>query len=215
MEHSKNTIAVIGGSGKTGKYLIRQLLVHGYRIRALIRNAERFHIQHHAIEMIIGDVSNEENVKALIRGCDAVISVLGLGVPPSGLSIFSSGTRNILKAMNSYSVGRYIAITGLNVSTPSDKKGSATQYATDWMYKNYPISTVDRQLEYSLLAGSTIDWTLVRLPRIEQTGILNEISVSLTDCPGDKISATSLAEFLISQLDDNTFLKKAPFAANT
>jgi hypothetical protein len=41
-----------------------------------------------------------------------------------------------------------------------------------------------------------------------------EISVSLEDCPGDKISATSLANFLVAQIMDDAFINKAPFVAN-
>ncbi len=42
----------------------------------------------------------------------------------------------------------------------------------------------------------------------------SEINVSLEDCPGDKISATNLALFLIEQLSTDKFLKQSPFIAN-
>ncbi len=64
------------------------------------------------------------------------------------------------------------------------------------------------------MSQSKIDWTLVRLPLIEQTASENEISSGLEDCPGDKISATDLARFLIEQLSDETFIKKSPFIAS-
>jgi hypothetical protein len=82
------------------------------------------------------------------------------------------------------------------------------------MYTNYPVSTTDRQTEYTLLTGSTLDWTLVRLPLIDQTDSRGNISVSLEDCPGTKISATDLAIFLIGQLSDKTYIRQAPFLAN-
>ena len=82
------------------------------------------------------------------------------------------------------------------------------------MRKNYPISTESKQREYEILVSSNIDWTLVRLPLIEQTDEKSEIIISLIDCPGDKISAANLAHFLIDQLFVDTFIRKSPFISN-
>jgi hypothetical protein len=82
------------------------------------------------------------------------------------------------------------------------------------MYDNFPVTTADKQLEYETLLKSNVGWTLVRLPLIEQTDEREEIKTSLEDCPGDKISAASLAHFLIEQLTDDRFIRKAPFIAN-
>ena len=116
--------------------------------------------------------------------------------------------------MDACKTSRYIVITGLNVDTPFDQKSPKTRFATDWMKTNYPLTTADKQLEYNLLSESNLDWTLVRLPMIEQTDDKGEIVVSLEDCPGKKISATDLAFFLIGQLSDKTYLRQAPFIAN-
>lgn len=213
MEQPKK-IAVIGGTGKSGKYLIKQLLEQGYQIKALVRNPEIFLIKNSLVEVIKGDIKNYEVVQSLICGCDAIISALGLGVPPSEPTIFSLATTNIIRTMNECSVRRYILLTGLNVDSPFDKKGNKTKSATDWMYANFPRSTADRQLEYRILNDSNVDWTLVRLPFIEQSDTSGKIKISLEDCPGDKISTTNLANFLIGQLTDKTYLKKAPFIAN-
>ncbi len=65
------------------------------------------------------------------------------------------------------------------------------------MYTNYPNSTANKQKEYDLLLASNIDWTLVRLPLIEQTDKISEVQISLEDCVGYKVSATNLVNFLI------------------
>jgi hypothetical protein len=116
--------------------------------------------------------------------------------------------------MQECNVRRYIVIAGLNVDTPDDKKSKFTADATDWMKKTFPISTADKQKEYQILSESSVAWTLVRLPLIKKTDVNSEITVSLHDCPGNEISATALANFLIGQLDDDRFIKKAPFIAN-
>lgn len=207
-------IAVIGGTGKSGKYLVKQLLNQRFQIKILVRNPEKLLNQNSFVEVIEGDVKDYEIVRTLIDGCQAIISALGIGIPPSEPTIFSLATKNIIRGMNECNVQRYIALTGLNVDDPFDEKSFKTKSATDWMYANYPKSTADRQLEYRLLSESNIDWTLVRLPLIELTDRIYKTKISIEDCPGEKVSSSDLAKFLIAQVNDNSYIKKAPFIAN-
>jgi len=210
----KIKIAIIGGTGKSGKYLVNQLINQGFQLKILLRNPDNFQITSSLIEVIKGEVTNFSSIHTLIEDCQTVISTLGLGIPASEPTIFSQSTTNVIKAMNECNVHRYIVTTGLNVDTPFDKKSSKTSFGTDWMKKTFPISTADKQLEYDILVNSNIDWTLVRLPLIEQTDERNQVSVDLEDCTGDKISATDLAFFLIEQLSSKAFIKKSPFLSN-
>ena len=207
-------IAVLGGTGKAGKYLVDQLIAQNLSFKILVRNPEKFKTKNSLVEVVYGEAQDYESISALLEGCQAVISTLGLGQPPSELTLFSQATKHILRAMQAHSIARYILITGLNVNTPLDQKGAKTQSATDWMYTHYPISTQDKQTEYEILAASKTDWTLVRLPFIEQTEESRKIQVSMEDCPGDKISATDLVHFLIEQLYSDKYVKQAPFIAN-
>ena len=207
-------IAVIGGTGKSGKYLVAQLIEQGYSCKLLLRNPEAFFLKNPLLEIIKGDVQNLDDIRSLIDGCNVVISALGMGKTPNPTSIFSKSTTHIIQAMTEFNLQRYIVLTGLNVDTEFDKKSPKSKFATDWMYTNYPLTTADKQLEYELLKASNLDWTLVRLPIIEQTEERNEVVISLEDCLGDKISANDLAYFLINQISDNQYIKKSPFVVN-
>jgi len=207
-------IAVIGGTGKSGKYLVKELISRGHHFKALVRNSENFTINSPLAKVVIGDVADSEKVEQLLQGCDAVISTLGWGNPPSPNTIFSLATQNILQAMDKLRINRYILVTGLHVDTSADNKSEKTKMATDWMYENYSESTKNRQYEYELLCKSDVDWTLVRLPLIELTDYRRKTEISLKDCLGDKISATDLAHFLVEQIEDKSFVRKAPFIAN-
>jgi putative NADH-flavin reductase len=213
MESNKK-IAVIGGTGKSGQYVVRELIKRGYPFKVLVRNPEHFTLKDPLAEVVIGNVLDADIVHKLLQGCSAVVSTLGLGIPPSEPDIFTKATANILAAMNELGIRRYIVSTGLNVSTPSDHKGPKTQMATDWMYANYPISTKNKQEEFEMLTESDVDWTMVRLPMIALTDDRPEITVSLKDCPGDGISASSLAGFLVDKLQGKHYIRRAPFIAN-
>jgi len=210
---NKLKIAVIGGTGKSGRYLVQELVKKGFSLKALVRNPENFKIKNDLVEVVYGDVRDYEIVKSLIEGCDVVLSTLG-GTPLSEPTVFSKSTRNILTAMTEFNIKRYVVVTGLNVDTSLDKKSPKTKFATDWMYTNFPKSTKDRQDEYDILVQSNSEWTLVRLPLIIMTDERLETKTSLEDCLGDKISATNLADFLIEQMSSTSFNKKAPFLFN-
>ncbi|MNU17072.1 NmrA-like family protein [compost metagenome] len=211
----QHIIAIIGGTGKAGTYLVNTLVAQGYKLNMLVRNPSKAaSLQHPQINIVIGTVQQPEAIQAVLKDCTAVISTLGLGIPASEPGIFSQSTRNILQAMQHAQLSRYLVITGLNVDTPSDHKGPETAAGTAWMKEHFPSSTADKQLEYSLLAESTADWTMVRLPRIEQTEVLKEISINLEDCPGNSVSASSLAHFLSEQITARNYIRKAPFIAD-
>jgi putative NADH-flavin reductase len=209
---SKYTVAVIGGTGKSGEFLVLHLLNQGIPVKMLLRNPENFQLKSPLIDIIRGDARDPRAVYSLIEGCSAVISTLGQ--PKNEPPIFSDATRNVIAAMNLFRIGRYIVITGINVDTPRDKKTGYAEAATEWMKDNFPKTTADKQTEWELLDSSELDWTLVRLPIIELTDQKNEVKISLVDCPGEKISAGSLAEFLVNQLYDTTYFKQSPFISN-
>ncbi|MFA6249483.1 MAG: NAD(P)H-binding protein [Mucilaginibacter sp.] len=205
-------VAVIGGTGKAGKYLVKQLLLQNFRIKLLHRKPETLTFDNPLIEIIKGDARDYKAIYTLLADCDAVLSCLSQ--PVGEPTIFSDATRNILKAMDAHQISRYITTAGLNVDTPADQKSAQTQFGTNWMYENFPATTKDRQVEYQLLVDSDIDWTMVRLPLIGQTDDISEITVSLVDCPGSNISATNLALFMIKAFSDDEFVKQAPFIAD-
>lgn len=205
-------VALIGGTGKAGKYLHKQLIAQGFSIKMLHRKPEGLQINHPLIEIVKGDARDYQAIHTLLQDCQAVSSCISQ--PVGEPSIFSDATKNILRAMQLLGIRRYLVLAGLNVDTPFDQKSPQIQAGTDWMKANFPKTTADRQVEYELLTQSNADWTMVRLPLIGQTDDTDEIAISLQDCLGNNISATDLALFLIRQLTDTTYIRQAPFIAN-
>lgn len=208
----KIKIAILGGGGRTGKYLVTQLLSQGYNIKLLLRSPENSQPESPLIEIIKGDAIDIEAIRLLVEDCQVIISTVGQRKDEP--LVASQATINVLKAMAEYGIQRYILVAGVNVDTPFDKKGSETSIATEWMNMNFPLIHADRQKAYSILSTSDVNWTLVRVPFIEFIDARGETIVSLEDCRGKKISATDIATFLIEQLSDCAYVKKSPFIAN-
>ncbi|MDD4645336.1 MAG: NAD(P)H-binding protein [Bacteroidales bacterium] len=211
MEQS-NRIAVIGGTGKAGRYLVKQLINQGFSLKVLLRNPDKLDMNDPLVEKVTGDVRNYESVCSLIEGCSAVISTLGQ--PKGEAPLFTVAAENIIRAMNALHIQRYIMITGLTLNAPGDRKSFRTRLLSRIMKLSFPAVIADKQGEFARVSQSGLEWTVVRLPLIEQTERSGPVHISLTDCPGKKISTTDLAGFLISQLKDEQYIGQAPFLAN-
>ena len=205
-------IAVLGGGGRTGKYLVNQLINSGFQLKVLLRHPEQFLIQSQQIEIVKGDATHPESIHQLVEGCEAIISVVGQR--PGEPLVACRATQNLLDAMNEFGIKRLISLAGLNVDAPSDRKGQETLMATEWMKANFPEIHADRQKSYELLEQSSLDWTLVRVPIIEFQEASGDLAVNLEDCLSGKINAGSLAVFLVEQLFDESYYRKAPFVAS-
>jgi putative NADH-flavin reductase len=210
---TKNSaIAILGGNGRTGKFVVSKFIEQQFPIRLLLRNCENFKTKHPLVEIIQGDATDPEAIDSLLVNCQAVINTIGQrnGEP----LVAAKATGNILQAMNIHKLRRYIVLAGLNIDTPFDKKGSQTDAATTWMKTNFPEIQEDRQKAYAMLLDSDVDWSMVRVPMIQYTGGKNKYTVSTIDCPGTSITAGDIADFLFQQLEETRYIRQAPFISN-
>lgn len=201
-------VAVIGGTGKAGRYLVKRLVSHGFKIKALTRNPGKLK-ETDLVEKVIGDITDYESVYNLVNGCDVVISTLGQtkGEDP----VFSIAAQNIVRAMEALHIKRYIVLTGLTLETPFDDKGFQTKMKSLVMRLLFSKIIRDKQNEYRILQRSTLDWTIVRVPFIEMTDTQGNVDASIADCKGSGISSTDLADFLIGQIKSDSYIRMAPF----
>lgn len=208
--HTK--IALLGATGKAGKYLVNQLLENGYSVKALIRDPKNYALTHPLLEIVEGDIKEFETAVDLLTGCDVVISAIG---QIKGETLISSlATANIIMVMDRLNIKRYILLTGSNLDIPGDQKSQRSQEGAAWMRNTFPVEVADKQRTYDILSSTSLDWTLVRLPWIEQTDERRGLSIDLLDSPGERISTTDLADFLIQQITDTRYIRQVPFVAS-
>ena len=48
--NQNTTIAVLGGGGRTGKFLVAKLIDQGYRLKVLLRSPENFELHHPSVD---------------------------------------------------------------------------------------------------------------------------------------------------------------------
>lgn len=203
-------LLIIGGTGGTGKELIGQALEEGHDLTVLVRNPDRLKISHPNLQVVKGNVLNFDNVQEVVKGQDAVLSALGHKKFFIKTTILSRGTENIIEAMQTHNVARLICITSLGINDSRFKLGLYyTLFVIPFIVFFYFL---DKSKQEKIIKNSGLNWTIVRPGRLtygKRHGVYkhgaNVGSYILTKT----ISRADIAHFMLSQLNDVTYLRKA------
>jgi nucleoside-diphosphate-sugar epimerase len=112
-------IAVTGGTGFLGRYVVSALLQKGYQVIALGRNLKvGALLEEKGAVFIRADLSDVGAMTSAFKGCTVVLHLAALSSPWGKKEIFHKinvlGTENVLKAISNSGVARLV-----HVSTPS------------------------------------------------------------------------------------------------
>jgi uncharacterized protein YbjT (DUF2867 family) len=83
-------VLLLGGTGRTGRCVLEQLLSRGINVRAIVRSAERLAADaadHPNLTVVVADLVSlrDEQVGEQVDGCDVVISCLGHTTSAQGI----------------------------------------------------------------------------------------------------------------------------------
>tara|TARA_R110000868_G_scaffold10900_7_gene52745 strand:- start:544 stop:1536 length:993 start_codon:yes stop_codon:yes gene_type:complete len=116
---------VTGTSGFVGSAVARRLAVDGHDIRVLMRpTSDRRNVAGMDAEIVEGDLSDPQSLKAAVRGCDSVFHVAAdyrLWVPDGGASMYRAnvdGSRDLIRAACEAGVGRFVYTSSVAVLYP-------------------------------------------------------------------------------------------------
>ncbi|WP_347395830.1 NAD(P)H-binding protein [Priestia megaterium] len=210
--YMENIIAIIGGTGKDGKYLAETAIQKGYKVRLLVRSPEKLTFSNPNVSFIQGDARDADSIYSLINGCDVVINTFGQ--PNRAKPLYSETTTLIVNTMKELEIKRYIGVTGGSLDIKGDKKTLVNKLGAIAFRILYSEMILDKKKELQILEESKLDWTLVRLPFVKEHKKSKKIKVNSLDMPGFKISAEGIAQFLIEQVPCSSYIRKAPFISN-
>ncbi len=153
-------ILIVGASGALGRALVAQALEHEHQVTALVRRPDRFDLRHPDLSVVAGDVLDPAAVDAAVAGQEAVISALGHKRWMLPTRILSTGTANVLEAMQRHGVRRFVGVTSLGVGDSWWRMGLYyTLFVLPVILQFY---FWDKLRQERLVRASGLDWTIVR-----------------------------------------------------
>ena len=203
-------ILIIGGTGGTGRQLIRQALEEGHQVTALVRSPEKLKITDPRLQIVKGNVLDPEAVRQSVSGQEAVLSVLGHKKFFIKTNILSEGTKNIIEAMEQEGVDRFICVTSLGISD--------SRFRLGLYYTLFVIPFIiffyfrDKEKQEKLIRNSRLNWTIVRPGQLinrKKRGSYQHGPKVGSYILTKMISRADVAHFMLSQLSDDTYSRKA------
>ena len=202
-------LLIIGGTGKTGRELIKQGLDQGHTITAIVRKPQKIKNNNAKLKVLKGNVLHPESMENAFLGQDAVLSALGHKRFFIKTNILSEGTKNIIKAMNKNDIKRFICITSLGINDSRFKLGL--------YYTLFTIPVIllfyflDKSRQEKLIIKSNLNWTIIRPGQLtngrkrtkykQGPEVGNYILTKM-------ISRADVAHFMLSQLNDKTYIRR-------
>jgi putative NADH-flavin reductase len=207
-------LAVFGATGRTGKPLVEQALKAGHEVVALARTPAKLAIRSPKLTIVQGDVMNQMDVDKVVQGSDAVISVIGQtkGAPRNLQTV---GITHIIAAMNKYGVKRLVSLTGAGVDDPHDRPKLANHLIKTALKLMAGHVLKDAVNHAEAIQKSNLDWVIVRGPMLNEGPYTGKYRVGWVGVnTGSRISRADLADFLLKQTTDTTYLRQAPMVSD-
>jgi uncharacterized protein YbjT (DUF2867 family) len=204
-------LLIVGATGGTGRQLVAQALERGYSVTALVRDPSRLPIEHPRLTILTGDVLDPASLEPAVRGQEAVLCALGHKRYFVPTSILSAGTRNLLRAMESHGVARIVCETALGLGDSAGRMG--LYYTLFVVPVILPFYFWDKTRQERAVAASKVEWVVVRpaaLTNGSRRGSYRHGPRVGSFLITARISRADVADFMLRQLADDTYLGRAP-----
>jgi putative NADH-flavin reductase len=198
-------VTIFGASGQTGLFLVERALQHDHEVTAYVRTPETFAISHEKLKVVKGDVRSRAAVAKTVKGADAVMCAIGERLKASRVG--SQATENIIDGMKQHGVRRLVAVTGRGTGDSKEK----TWWLARLIMKLF-VNLDDKERQEELIRASELDWIIVRpslLTNEPHTGTYR-VGPEVTHGIASKIARSDLADFMLEQLTDDTYLHQTP-----
>ena len=203
-------VLIVGATGGTGRQLVEQALARGYVVTALARDPSALRVEHPRLTVVQGNVLDYPSVEAAVRDQDAVLSALGHKQFFRPTRTLSEGTRNVLRAMETHRVRRFVCETTLGIG---DSAGRMGLYYTFFVIPVIlPFYFWDKTRQERLIAASGLNWVVVRpgaLTNGAKRGRYRHGRTVGSLLWTVRISRADVADFMLNQMSDNTYLRAA------
>ncbi len=207
-------LTIFGGTGKGGRFLVPRALEAGHSVVVLSRDPSRMTLQHERLKVVKGSIQDAASVDEVIRGSEAVLSSLGANNKEPPFSI-SKGFDNILPSMERHNIRRLIMSVGAVLFEPQDRP-QPPNYLFNFIWRHFQTNVYqDMGQVVEKVKASDLDWTIVRVPYLtERFSKPGTLRVGYLGDIGGMITRMDMADFMLSQLESDTWIRKAPAISN-
>ena len=206
-------VLVLGATGSVGQHILRLGIERGHELTALVRNPEKLKSWERRVRVVKGDALDKDSVEQAVRGQEAAIYAIGIKTI-GRTTLFSESARILIDAMERNRVKRLVCITGVGAGETKGHGG--------FLYDRilFPLVTkrvyADKEVQETLIQKSPLDWVIVRPAVFREGGPSGKLE-AVTDVRGvtlTRVSRVEVAAFVLDQLTDVRYLRRAVFVGH-
>jgi len=217
---TRQTVLLVGGSGRTGMHVLEQLLNRGIRVHAIVRSPKKLPMsaaKNPNLSIIEANLLSlsDEDLLSHIGGCDAVISCLGHNISIQGIffppyDLVKLATARLcrgIEIIRPVKPIKFILMSSVSVNHPRglDTRRGALEKAFVWMLRGLLPPAKDNQQAANFLFDKIgtdnvfVQWAAVRPDTLLKGDvseyILHEDLVSSLFAP-DNTNMANVAHFM-------------------
>ncbi|RZB16702.1 SDR family oxidoreductase [Streptomyces sp. F001] len=194
-------LVIFGANGPTGRLATEQALAEGHSVTAVTRRPDAFPLSGAALRVVGADIMDAEAVDRAVAGHDAVISTVGVPYTKEPVTVYSEGTANVVKAMQSHGIRRLVCVSSIGVNY-EDAPGEAFIFrkliVPVLLKMGRPLYDDAARME-EIVRASDLDWTVIRPAGLFDGTTTTDYVVSKTRHPGWFTSRKDLADALVRE----------------
>jgi uncharacterized protein YbjT (DUF2867 family) len=207
-------VLVVGSTGGSGRAVVTQLLGAGHRVTAFSRRENRLGIVSDRLHTFAGDAQNPDDVERAVRGHEAVVVTLGIsenalrvrlfGPRHTPLDIRSSGTRNVIHAMQRHGVRRLVVLSSYGVGATRGRLGLVDRLFFELLLKP---QIRDTEVQNQAVVESRLDWVIAQPVHLTDAQDDGMPFLSVSGQTGRmQVSRRSVARFLAEAVSSSAYL---------
>ncbi|PSN17288.1 epimerase [filamentous cyanobacterium CCP5] len=200
-------LLIFGATGDTGRELVKQGLEQGHTVTGFSRHADELTQDYPAVQTVQGDVTDMTAVAKAVQGQDAVLSALGSSSLKRNPALVK-GVENIVAAMEQHNVRRLVYQSSLGVGDSRDQVNFLVRYIIIPLVLRPAIQ--DHAEKEQIIQRSKLDWVIVRPAGLNDDAKTGEYKAGENIEFGARIARADVADFMLKQVSDDTYLKKTP-----
>jgi putative NADH-flavin reductase len=188
-------IFLLGGTGRTGRLVLDQALLRGHGMTAITRSPGTIHSSGPA-HIVVGDPLRVDVIAPLVANHDVVISCLGQRSSQDA-SLLRDSAAAMVEAMHLARVRHYIVVSQ-GLLFPS--RNPIIAILRLMLARHVEDSTAME----ALVRASDLDWTIVRPPRLKDSGSSGGYRIARSEAPHGSwsIPYADLATFLLDEAEN-------------
>jgi putative NADH-flavin reductase len=206
-------LLILGATGGTGQQLLTQSLEAGHDVTVLARSPDKITVRHERLQIVRGSLTDDGAMLAqAMKGRDSVISAIGRGASLKSDGLIQRSVPAILSAMQAQGVRRLIFTSAYGVGITIRDVPLIPRIMVRLLLSDI---YADKSAGEAFIRRSDLEWTIVQ-PALLTNGPLARTyrageRLDLHGIP--KISRADVANFILKQLDDHTYVRKIVLVA--